>query len=77
MKMVLPTPLSVVANRGAMKDGGQLPDGVEFLGSVPESRTLRQFDREGRSLWELPPKNRAVVAVRNIAQALGFFTDNL
>jgi hypothetical protein len=50
---------------------------VEFLGSVPESRTLRQFDCEGRSLWELPPQNSAVVAVRHIAKRIGLFADNL
>jgi CO dehydrogenase maturation factor len=77
MDIVGPTPISVVANRVALKDGNLLPESVELLGLIPENRTLRQFDREGRPLWELPPGNRAVVAVRQIAQRLGLFTDNL
>jgi CO dehydrogenase maturation factor len=76
MDMVGPTPISVVANRAATMDGCELPDGVELLGLIPENRTLRQFDRKGRPLWELPHDNRAVVAARQIAQRLEFFTDN-
>ncbi len=77
MDMVRPAPLSVVANRIEMKNGDHFPEAAELLGSVPESRTLRQFDRAGRPLWELPPQNRAVVAVRHIARRLGLFADNL
>lgn len=76
VKMVHSTPISVVGNRLAVKDLGQLPENLELIGLVPENQTLRKFDCEGRPLWELPPENEAVVAVRNIAQALGFSTSN-
>lgn len=63
--------IAVVANRVSAEVSVQLPDGMELLGSVPENETLRQFDREGRPLWQLPPENEALTAVRNMARALG------
>ena len=71
-KMVSPTRVSVVANRLTVKDLAQLPGDIELLGSIPENEALREFDREGRSLWELPSDNEAVLAVRGIVQAIGW-----
>jgi CO dehydrogenase maturation factor len=72
VNMVRPTPVSVVANRMAMGDSGQLPEGVSLLGSIPENRALQKLDQEGRPLWELPPRNEAMAAVRRIVRALGY-----
>ncbi len=47
-----------------------LPEGVTWLGVVPEDDELRRFDQDGRSLWDLPADNPAVIAVREIAGAL-------
>jgi len=72
--MVGKTRIGVVANRCAEGAAGQqaLPAGVEFLGSIPEDETLREFDRRGRPLWELPEENAAVAAARRVARSLGF-----
>ncbi len=61
----------VVANRVSTEVILQLPEGIDMLGSIPENEVLRQFDREGRPLWELPPGNEALTAVRSIVKALG------
>jgi CO dehydrogenase maturation factor len=72
VKMVSSTRVSVVANRLSAKEIIQLPGDVELLGSIPENEAVRQFDREGRSLWELPADNEAVLAVLGIAaQVIG------
>jgi CO dehydrogenase maturation factor len=71
VKMVIPIRVSVVANRLSMKEMRQLPGDLELLGSIPENEAVRQFDREGRSLWELPADNEAVLAMRGIALAIG------
>jgi CO dehydrogenase maturation factor len=65
--------VSVVANRVLTEVVLQLPEGVDLLGSIPENDVLRQFDREGRPLWQLPPENEALTAVRGIAKALVLF----
>jgi len=65
--------VSVVANRVSTEVILQLPEGVEMLGWIPENDELRQFDREGHPLWELPPENEALTAVRNIVKDLGIF----
>jgi CO dehydrogenase maturation factor len=64
--------VSAVANRVIAGDADDLPAGIAFLGGIPEDRALRQFDQEGRTLWDLPPDTPAVSAVRGIAKALGF-----
>jgi CO dehydrogenase maturation factor len=65
-------PISVVANRGRIQNDNHLPEGTKIAGVVPENQALRCFDRAGRSLWGLPSRNHAVVAVRQIAGRLGF-----
>jgi CO dehydrogenase maturation factor len=70
-------PVSAVMNRGTgLEEPNGLPEDIELLGAVPEDPKIRQFDREGRSLWELPTKNRAVKAVRGIAIRLGLLDKN-
>ena len=73
-EMVLPIPISAVANRMQVTDCDWFPEDLEVVGVIPEDRILQQFDREGQALWELPPENLALIAVRNIAKALGFTT---
>jgi CO dehydrogenase maturation factor len=70
--MVGKVPVSVIANRSTESGPAVLPEGAELAGTIPEDDQLRRFDREDRPLWELPPQNPAVGAVRGIAQALGF-----
>lgn len=62
--------LSVVMNRGMVLNQGQLPSGVEIIGALPENALVREFDRQGRSLWELPPDNPARTAAGEIAKKL-------
>ncbi len=62
--------VGVVGNRCDSAQALTLPDGVSFLGTIPEDPALRQFDREGRPLWELPADNPSLVAARDIATAL-------
>jgi CO dehydrogenase maturation factor len=68
--MVKPKSIHVVSNRLA-SDNNHLPDGTHLAGAIPENAAVRQFDIEGRSLWELPGRNRAVLAVRHVAKGLG------
>ncbi|MDD5225489.1 MAG: AAA family ATPase [bacterium] len=62
--------LSVVMNRGMVLNQSQLPSGVEITGVIPENAVLREFDRQGRPLWELPPDNPVWTATRNIVKKL-------
>jgi len=71
-QMIDPARITAVANRCDEAPAGPLPGGVEYLGSLPEDALLRQFDRDGRPLWELPADNPAMHAVRAIARGLGF-----
>ncbi len=64
--------LSVVVNRVPDTNKIVIPDGLEYLGSVPEDEELKEFDRGGKPLWELSSENKALLAVRNIALKLGF-----
>lgn len=57
-----------VGNRMSNEDSISLPKGIELLGMIPEDESVRQFDREGRSLWDLPPGDVAFFAVKMIAQ---------
>ena len=47
---------------------GPVPDGLAFWGRVPDDPEVGRFDREGRSLLDLPEGNPALEAVR---RALG------
>jgi len=69
--LVGPAQVAVVVNR--VSNGGEagLPADITLLGSIPENDLLRQFDRQGRPLWQLPAENEALAAVRKIAQRLG------
>jgi CO dehydrogenase maturation factor len=57
-----------VGNRLSTEDDLSLPEGIELVGVIPEDKTVRQFDREGRSLWELPADDVALLAVKRIAR---------
>lgn len=71
-----PSRVAVVANRipsGERLPGAPLlalPDGVAWLGSIPEDDAILRSDRDGRSLWELPPNGPALTAARDISLAL-------
>ncbi len=69
-EMVDPKSIGVVANRASGSVGSGLPTSLQVLGALPEDETLRQFDRDGRPLWELPADNPAVVAAKQIANEL-------
>lgn len=68
-ELIGPTKLAAVLNRVQQKI--QKPSYTyDILGSIPEDVILRQFDRDGKSLWELPADNPAYVAVKKIASKL-------
>jgi CO dehydrogenase maturation factor len=71
LKMVGPERLAVVLNRAVAEASPYVPEGAEFLGTIPEDPDVRDFDRAGRSLWELPPDNPAFFSVKAIARKLG------
>jgi len=71
-QLIDPARITAVANRCDAPPAGPLPGGVEYLGALPEDDELRQFDREGRPLWELPADNPTLCAARAIARRLGF-----
>ena len=62
--------VAAVGNRVAADTPLALPEGVKLLGRLPEDKELREFDREGRSLWELAEHNPAVQAAGEIASTL-------
>ena len=70
--MIAASRIAVVANRVSAELKLPLPEGLKLLGRIPENEELRQFDREGRSLWQLPSDNAALEAVRSIARAIGW-----
>lgn len=70
-QMVDPGLIGVIGNRVKDLDELNLAKGVEFLGIVPEDKDVKQFDRQGRSLWDLPSDNAALACVRAIAEKLG------
>jgi CO dehydrogenase maturation factor len=69
-KVVPATKLAVVANRIAGFDPKALASDVPLIGVIPEDPLLAQHDREGRSLWQLPPESPARRAVVEIAKRL-------
>ncbi len=57
--MVPDQPVLVVSNRDDRSQTDEIP---EFFAQIPEDNLLRDFDRRGKSLWELPassPSRRA------------------
>ncbi len=68
-ELVRNKPIHVIANRCA--DPPAAFPGVNSLGAIPEDDTLRQFDREGRSLWQLPADSPALRTVAGMAPRLG------
>ncbi len=69
-QMVDPAIMGVVGNRVSHVDDLALPAEVEFLGIIPEDDWVRQYDRQGRSLWDLPADNPALTAARSVAAKL-------
>jgi len=68
-QLVEPSRIAALANRSG--GAGALPKGATALPAVPEDEALRQLDRTGRSLWELPADSPARAAAREVARALG------
>lgn len=45
-------------------------EGIDIIGTIPQDQAVMEFDRKGRSLWELPAENEALMKARAIARAL-------
>lgn len=71
MNMNKSAEINIIANR-VLAEKAVLPQGVLFLGAVAENSELSDFNRAGRSLWDLPESNEALISVRNIIQKLYF-----
>lgn len=71
IEMVGPGQVAVVGNRVSSAGAFQLPAEIPLLGLIPENEELRDFDRAGRPLWQLPAENEALQAVRKIAGVMG------
>jgi CO dehydrogenase maturation factor len=71
MDMVNSPSISVIANRINIEKVNGLPESVHILGSVPDNELLNEFNRRGRTLWELPSSNEAQAAVVNAVSKLG------
>lgn len=69
-RMVDPSIMGVIGNRVDRVDDLGLPPNVDFLGIIPEDDQVRAFDRQGRSLWDLPSDNPALTAARAVAEKL-------
>ena len=69
-EMIKTAEVSVVLNRGTGPIDNEKLAGVKLLGVIPENEALRQFDREGKPLWQLPPENKALGSVRKIVARL-------
>ncbi|MFC1474448.1 ArsA-related P-loop ATPase [bacterium] len=67
--------LVVLANRIPEEAEIPLPVGIDLIGDIPEDPALAEFDREGRSLWELPDDNPAVVAASAVADVITKISD--
>lgn len=62
--------LLVAGNRVDSLEGLEIPPDVRTLGCVPEDPVLREFDRGGRPLWEMPPDSPALGAARGMVERL-------
>ncbi len=60
----------VVVNRVHALENIAIPDRYDVLGHVPPDDILADFDRQSRSLWDLPASSPAVQAVEKIARNL-------
>lgn len=60
--------IAVISNRAIRDLSDRLPGGVEYLGAVPEDAELREYDTDGRPLWDLPEGNPATLAVSEIVR---------
>ena len=68
-----------VGNRLSRENELSLPQGVELAGTIPSNAAIREFDRAGRSLWDLPADDTAYLAVKRIADRLmlnGFYASS-
>ena len=63
--------IAAITNRVQQKTPNW-PNAYKLLGSIPEDDTLRQYDQNGKSLWDLPADNPAYKAVEKITDKLGF-----
>ncbi|MBW1989663.1 MAG: AAA family ATPase [Deltaproteobacteria bacterium] len=70
LSMAGPERLCVMGNRGAGPENLSLPDGVPWLGSLPEDPDVAAYDRERKSLWDLPPDNPARAEALRVADRL-------
>ncbi len=70
--LVDPSQFTVIANRVTPEDLINLPPGIKIAGVIPANETVRKFDLEGRSLWQLPDDNEAFIAVKNIMKSINF-----
>lgn len=85
--MVDPAMVSVIINRASPSELSSLisgdgklllPGNLHFAGTIPEDETLKRYDRQGISIWQLPFDNPALQAVRNILRGqLDHLTKNL
>jgi len=66
--------VAVALNRCAPQAAAALPAELAPRAAIPEDATLAEFDRTGRSLWELPADTPALTAARELAAALGLLT---
>ncbi|MEI7726202.1 MAG: AAA family ATPase [Bacteroidota bacterium] len=71
--LVDPSRITIIANRITHGDLLNLPPEINVAGVIPGNEILRQFDREGRSLWLLPDDNEAFLAVKKIMKSIHLF----
>jgi len=71
-----PGRIGLVVNRcplDSKEDWGESArqQGLELLGTIPEDATLREMDRAGQSLLDLPPESDAMRGMRSVLAKLG------
>lgn len=69
-EMVAGQTVFAVSNRIADRGLTDLPAGVRQLGALPEDETIRDYDRRGKSLWQLPENNPALQQAAKMANIL-------
>jgi CO dehydrogenase maturation factor len=73
-KMVTKADVYPVINRYSDIEQSNISD-IDFAGEIPEDETLRTFDRQGKSLWDLPGENKAYREVESLIQNLGILEE--